>query len=229
MYDGCQLMILATIFLLLLAYPVYQFGLRGVTEPQAIRKYVPAFVVFGVLLLLTAAFAFNERLEALAPGDLPPLRTTEALRAQATDPQTDVLVLGAVGELQNGVTISTRPQTRFPLVLEGGSVSVLLGENVLALSWPRQGDRRVLEAGQPLVVVGSLQAADDVEADIDTALDRRYLVAETVYAGDITGYLDLLPRFALIPTMTALLSVILGMLLPLVPLLKWHNLRKRAS
>jgi len=222
-------MILATIFLLLLAYPTYQFGLRGVTDPQAIQKYIPAFMVFGLLLLLTAAFAFNERLEALAPGSLPPLRTLDAVQTLTPDPETDVLVLGVVGELQNGGTISTQPQTRFPLVLEGGSVGVLLGENMLALSWPRQGDRPVLESGQPLVVVGNLQAADGIEAETNTELDRDYIVAETVYAGDITGYRDLLPRFALIPTMTALLSVVLGVLLPLVPLFKWHNLRKRAS
>ena len=226
-------MILATIFLLLLAYLLYTFGLRRATTQAEALRFAPVFLVFGLLLFLTAVFALEERFTALKPLTLRPVTSLELLDEVATEKlgsyDPDMLLVGEVSQLPAGVTIAPIPQTAFNIRLqENGMVYILLGEEIQALSWPMANGRYRLSEGQPVTVLGTLQTSVDLSG-LDAGRDEQYFIAQVIYAGTLAEFRSFMPRFAIIPTMTLILSFVSGLIVIAAPFAYLRVLRNQSA
>jgi hypothetical protein len=226
-------MILATIFLLLLAYLLYTFGLRRATLRAEALRFAPAFLVFGLLLFLTAVFAMEERITALKPLTLRPVMSLELLDEVATEKlasdDPEMLLVGEVSQLPAGVTIAPIPQTAFNIRLqENGMVYILLGEAMQALGWPAINGRNTLSEGQPVIVLGTLQMSVDING-LDDGRAEQYFIAEVIYAGTLAEFQRFMPRFAIIPTMTLVVSVLSAFVVIATPFLYLRTLQQRSD
>jgi len=215
-------MILATILLVLLSYLLYQFGLRRTQAKPDVRFYLPAFVVFGALLLLTSIFALNDLLTALAPRSLEPIHTTAALREAfnvAEIGNEQVLLEGAIGEVPDGTIVSTSAQMVFPMQLDDDVITIMTDEDTLAIQWPQDDspdNPRVLATGQAITVLGLPTDATTVTAD-------------AIYAGDVQAYWNFIPRFAVLPSITLILSLIAGLVVMAIPFVRYRQLPPAAE
>jgi len=210
-------MILATLLLIILSYLLYQFGLRRTEVKPDVRLYIPGFIVFGALLLLTSIFALNDVLTAIAPQNLDPIRTVADLQdtietAEITSEQ--VLLVGTVGELPDGTLVTTATEMIFPMQLEDDTVDISTADDTLAIQWPQGDDPdgpRVLEPGQAIVVLATPQQQDLISA-------------EAIYPGTVEDYWAFLPRFVVLPGLTSILSLVAGLMVMAVPFVRYQRL-----
>lgn len=213
-------MILATIFLMLLGYGTYQFGLRHTQTRADVNKYFPAFIVFGFLLQLTALFALNDLIITLQPRGMTPIANLAELAEIPEDER--VLLVGQIGALPEGAVVSTVADLAFPLQVSGEEFIVLTDEDTFAIQWPRNPGNadgpRILEGGAAIVVLGEPAPAP---ADAVTALQ--------IFAGGLDAYRDSLLRFAIVPGLTLLISVITGLLVFAAPFIRRFRLPPAAA
>ncbi len=186
-------MIVASLFLMLVTYFTYRFLFTPIKTKAEVKKFIPAFVVFGLLFILVAIFSLSEWITGLSPRNLTPITTISEL-SQITPPAPDerpkrILLVGDVGsenrfELADGI-IETRPHNDF----------VLINANPSA---------------QTAILYGSL-TTDGV-------------VAKVIYVGGLDAYFTFLDRFAIIPILTIITSLIGALVTWAIPIRKWRTI-----
>lgn len=184
-------MIVASLFLILVTYFTYRFLLSPLKTKAEVKKFIPAFVVFGLLFVLVAIFSLSEWITGLSPRNLTPM-TAIAELSQIIPPAPDerskrILLVGDVGaentfQLADGI-IETIPHDDF----------VQINANPSA---------------QTAVLYGSL-GTDGV-------------VAKVIYVGSLDAYFTFLDRFAIIPILTIIISLIGALVTWMIPIRKWR-------
>ncbi|PJF21273.1 MAG: hypothetical protein CUN56_11920 [Phototrophicales bacterium] len=191
-------MIVVTILLGLLAYTLWRFGLKQAVTRRQVIRLVPAFVTFGVLLLLTAAFALSEYFDAREPRFLTPQTTTP----QLTDER--VVLIGTAHQ-------NTRAKDQLTVQLDDAPMT-FLNTDYLDGNWrQRSVDHYYLNAGDPVVVVAELR-------------NEKWFVT-FVYRGDYEGFLKFYERFAFVPLSTTIISVIMAILVIFISVPYYRKLR----
>lgn len=176
-------MIIATVFLLILTYGLYRYGLVRAKDRNGVLKLAPAFVVFGLLFLLTAIFALNDRLMTLGLLDL------------EDGPKNDRAML--VG------TLGAEPP-RIEVVLDDSTRSLDEDDETF---WIRQDDA---EVGADTIVITAERDNGSVYPDI-------------VFIGTRDEFRTYLNQAAIIPTFTLLLSLGLGIMTLLLPVIYFRR------
>lgn len=176
-------MIIATIFLLILTYGVYRYGLVRAKDRNGVLKLAPAFVVFGLLFLLTAIFALNDRLMTLGLLDL------------KDGPRNNKAML--VG------TLGAEPP-RIEIILDDSTRSLDEDDETF---WIGQDDA---EIGADVIVITAERDNGSVYPDI-------------VFIGTGEDFRTYLNRAAIIPTLTMLLSLGLGIMTLLLPVIYYRR------
>ena len=184
-------MIVATVLLTILSYGLYHFGLRKAESRQQVNRLLPAFLVFGLLLLLTGLFALSDRISTLAPVDLPPIRSLESWRDH--QPEGDkALFVGRAGN--TGVDSPT-----YQIILADGILELANDHTfiIAPIDHPAPG-------GEIVVVALIDREIGDLEMDI-------------LYAGTRGDFIAYLWTAAIIPTATLVVSFALGVIVLALP------------
>jgi hypothetical protein len=97
-----------------------------------------------------------------------------------------------------------------------------------ALGWPAINGRNTLSEGQPVIVLGTLQMSVDING-LDDGRAEQYFIAEVIYAGTLAEFQRFMPRFAIIPTMTLVVSVLSAFVVIATPFLYLRTLQQRSD
>lgn len=191
-------MIVASLFLMLVTYFTYRFLLSPLKTKAEVKKFIPAFVVFGLLFVLVAIFSLSEWITGLSPRNLTPI-TSFAELSQVTPSAPNerpkrILLVGNVGsentfQLADGI-IETIPHDDF----------VRINANPSA---------------QTAVLYGSLTLNG--------------VVADVIYMGGLEAYFSFLDRFAIIPILTIIISLLGALVTWMIPIRKWRTLNRTST
>ncbi len=196
-------MLLAFFFLIFVVYITYRFFLTSTSTPKAVNRLLPAFIVFGLLFMLVALFSLSEWKTALSPRNLSPISTLTELQTIETPTKDEksirVLLLGNAPE-----DITTSTIERFTLT--DGAVEITRAKNFVFIT-PTSSNSAVL--------LGRI-TQDGLEAEV-------------VFVGNIDQYFSFLDRYAIIPILTVILSVIGGFITWIIPLQYLWQLNKRTQ
>ena len=186
-------MIVASLFLMLVTYFTYRFLLSPIKTKADAKKFIPAFVVFGLLFVLVAIFSLSEWLTRLSPRNLTPITSIAELSQMTPSAPNErpkrILLLGDVGsdttfELTDGL-IEMIPHNDF----------VLINANPSA---------------QTAVLYGTLT--------------HNGVVTNVIYVGRLEAYFTFLDRFAIIPILTIVISLIGALVTWMIPIRKWRTI-----
>lgn len=184
-------MLLAFFFLIFVVYITYRFFLTKATTSPAIKRLIPAFIVFGLLFMLVAIFSLSEWMVALSPRNLSTIYTRaelEQLSQPLDDEKIRILVVGASPS-------DTQPDTIAQFGLVDDIIPIKLHKN-FALIRPAPSTTAVLYG----------------------YLTQNGVEAVVIYVGSQKSYFDFLDRFAIIPILTLVLSVWGGIITWIIPL-----------
>ncbi len=196
-------MIAATVMLAFFASGVLFFGLRGATTRQQVNRTLPALVTLAFLAFLTAFFAFGDYLDALLPNRLDPIESiAEYESRQPFERGTMILLVG-----QAGTFTPVRIASTFELDFPDGSLS-LAALSYSDINWDEDANEARF-----------LDAAADVVVQV-RVFDSEQIVVHTVFQGTHAQFLDYMPRFTTLPLITALLSVLVGVVCVVFPVMK---------
>lgn len=192
-------MLLALFFLMLVVYATYRFFLTRATTPEAVKRLLPAFIVFGLLFVLVTIFSVSEWMVALSPRNLSPITTISELEhiAPSTDDEKSIRVL-IIGQPIMDVTDNTVNQ----FLLTDGNINITQGKHFVMIA-PAPSDSAIL--------LGYVNP-NEVEASV-------------IYMGSQEAYFAFLDRFAIIPILTTVLSVIGAFITWITPLIYIRKLR----
>ncbi len=203
-------MIAATILLLILAWGVIVFGLRGATTREQVNRTLPALIVFGALSLLTAFFAFGDYLDAILPNRLEAIETQAQFEAQTPlEEREQVLIVGQTAGL-----IEFRVSDPTDITLTDDTPFSIRGSAYMAGRWDinAEDETRFLNDGSPVVV---LAVAEDTEN----------VVARYIFQGTYDEYIDFIPRFTVMPLATMIFSVLLAAMCFGLPVLALRRIK----
>lgn len=204
-------MIVATVFLIILGYSVYQFYLQRAIVRSDVLKLVPAFLVFGLLLLLVSLVSLSDTFSALAPADHPAIHTQAEFEAILdSDDAEKALLIGVVGAYEDG-------GDSIAVAFEDGGLTIAIDDDT-AVRVP--DDSGVLAEGGEVVVKVDLR---------DAVNDEAAFIAQEIYAGTRDDYIAFVERAALIPLITAGLSFLSGILTLIVPVVYYFRLPSAAN
>lgn len=193
-------MILADLFLLLVVYITYHFFLPSAQTKTAIWRFIPAFVVFGLLFILVAIFSLSEWLTALSPRNLSPISTVAEL-AQIPSPAPDDRPIRI---LLVGEPPTVAPPNISQFVMKDGVVDIVLDKNFVLVGAD--------ESSQTAVLLG--------------AITHSGVVARVIYKGDVAGYFVFLDRFAIIPILTIIMSVLGALITWSIPIRQLNSIQR---
>ena len=193
-------MILAGIFLILVVYFTYRFLLPSATTPAKVIKFVPAFILFGLLFLLVALFSLSDWMTAISPRNLSPISTIADLQKLTPTGDTAIRVL-LVGKAP---PIGTDILSRFEMT--DGAVEISLHKNFVMI------DTNLSEIA---VLLGRL------------GVDG--LVAEVIYFGTVESYFSFLDRYTVIPALTLFLSVLGALITWVIPVWRLWQVKKLSN
>lgn len=205
-------MIVATIFLAILASGVVVLGLRNASSREQVSRTVPALVTFGLLALLTAFFALGDVFDALLPGDLDPLESVAALEAEAPFDEGEAVLF--VGE--SATFTEYRATDVFDMTLDDGDFA-LTGDAYIASGWSQEDERTTLDAGEPVVVLARYTGSG-------LTFESRL-----IYVGTHESFLDFVPRFLVIPVITMVSSIVLALICFALPVIYYRRFPKERS
>jgi len=184
-------MLLAFFFLIFVVYITYRFFLTKATSSQAIKRLMPAFIVFGLLFMLVAIFSLSEWMVALSPRNLSTIYTRaelEQISKSLDDEKIRILLVGASPS-------DTQPNTIAQFGLVDGIIPIKLHKNFVIIR----------PAPFTTAVLYGYLTQDGVEAAV-------------IYVGSQKSYFAFLDRFAIIPIVTVILSVLGGIITWIIPL-----------
>jgi hypothetical protein len=203
--------IVATVFLIILGYSAYQFYLQRAIVRSDVLKLVPAFLVFGLLLLLVSLVSLSDTFSALAPADHPAIHTQAEFETILENAEAEkALLVGVVGAYEDG-------GDSIAVAFDDGGLTVGIDEDT-AVRVP--DDIGVLAEGGEVVVKVDLR---------DVANEETTFVAQEIYAGTRDDYIAFVERAALIPLITAGLSFLGGILTLIVPVVYYFRLPSAAK
>mgnify|MGYP001343476718 CR=1 FL=1 len=191
-------MIVASLFLILVTYFTYRFLLSPIKTKSEVKKFIPAFVVFGLLFVLVAIFSLSEWLTRLSPRNLTPI-TSIAELSQVTPSAPNerpkrILLVGDVGS-----------ENAFQLV--DGLIETIPHEDfVLINAYP---------SAQTAVLYGTLT--------------HQGVVTDVIYVGRLEAYFAFLDRFAIIPILTIVISLMGALVTWMIPIRKWRALNHTST
>ncbi|PJF30186.1 MAG: hypothetical protein CUN52_04590 [Phototrophicales bacterium] len=194
-------MIIADLFLILVVYITYRFFLPLAQTKPAVRRFIPAFVVFGLLFILVAIFSLSEWITALSPRNLSPISTVAEL-SQIPPPAPDdrpirILLIGEP-------PTASRPNiTQF--IMKDGVVDIALDKNFVLINTD--------QPSQTAVLLG--------------AITHSGVVAQVIYEGDVAGYFIFLDRFAIIPILTIIISALGALITWWIPIRRLNSIHRK--
>ncbi|MCU0479688.1 MAG: hypothetical protein MUE54_00590 [Anaerolineae bacterium] len=193
-------MLLAFFFLVIVVYATYRFFLTPSTTPQAVKRLIPAFIVFGLLFVLVAMFSLSEWMVALSPRNLSAITTRAELEgiAPSTDNEKSVRVL-LIGVLPP----DTLTDDIEAFSLADGTINIMQSKHFVMIA----------PAPAPSAVLLGYVTPDGVEASV-------------IYVGSQEAYFAFLDRFAIIPILTTVLSIIGALITWIAPLLYARKLNQ---
>ncbi|TVR21612.1 MAG: hypothetical protein EA396_07760 [Anaerolineaceae bacterium] len=201
-------MIVVTVILGIFAGGIIVFGLRGAQTRTAVNRTLPALITFAVLGFMTAFYAFGQYLNALLPVELEPITTSAEYEARQPLPVGEMALF--VGEMAGFTPVRTA--ATFGLVLDDGATLTITGTTYNDLLWDvTENESRFLPEGAGVVV----QAR---------ALENDRLLAYTVFQGTHDEFRDYMPRYATMPLVTAISSLILAVICVVLPFYKRRKL-----
>lgn len=190
-------MIVASLFLTLVTYFTYRFLLAPVKTKAAVKKFIPAFTVFGLLFVLVAIFSLSEWITGLSPRNLKPLQDTTAL-AQIPPP--------APNERPKRILLVGRVVSDTAFQLIDGIVPITHHKDFVFIN--------ANPSSQQAVLYGSLT--------------EQGVSAKVIYVGELQAYFRFLDRFAIIPILTIIFSLIGALVAWLIPIRKLQTIRERS-
>jgi hypothetical protein len=174
-------------------------------------KLVPAFLVFGLLLLLVSLVSLSDTFSALAPADHPAIHTQAEFETILENAEAEkALLVGVVGAYEEG-------GDSIGVAFDDGGLTVGIDEDT-AVRVP--DDIGVLAEGGEVVVKVDLR---------DAVNEETTFVAQEIYAGTRDDYIAFVERAALIPLITAGLSFLGGILTLIVPVVYYFRLPSAAK
>ena len=194
-------MIIATIFLLVIVYFVYQYFLQRANDITAVVRLLPTFFILALLLAAVGIVSLSDTLGALNDADRQTVETVEAF--DSLDSRVDVLVVGLVGSYEAGAAA-----IEVQLADDSMRFVVDLERTVFRALDP--GER--LRVDDPIVIV----------LHNDANVENGIAVASEIYAGEYDNYVAFAERTAFIPAVTAILSFVAALMTLFAPL--WRGL-----
>jgi hypothetical protein len=177
-------MIAATLLLGLLSYTLWRFGLKRATSREQVKRLAPAFVTFGLLLILTGLFSLNEWFFAREPRLLTPQTTLPTEIAERM-------------VLMGNISGNTRYSQEITIALEDGELA-FTNTDYLGTNWRKTNNSEYLNSGDPIVIV--------------TGIKHDVVHLEFVYRGEYEDFLSFYQRFMLIPLTTMIISFMMAIL-----------------
>lgn len=191
-------MIVASLFLMLVTYFTYRFLLSPIKTKSEVKKFIPAFVVFGLLFVLVAIFSLSEWLTRLSPRNLTPIATIAEL-SQITPP--------APTERPKRILLIGDMASDNTFQLADGLIETIPDEDFVQIN--------AYPSAQTAVLYGSLT--------------HQGVVTDVIYRGDLKAYFTFLDRFAIIPILTIIISLIGALVTWMIPLRKWRTLNRTST
>jgi hypothetical protein len=224
-------------FACLLAWLLYRFPLRRATTRAEVGKLALVFAFVGLFFLANALLAYQGRLSLLAAVNTSPISTGQAW-AEAENGAGVVLagLVSAENPLRAGGYVAaiecddgacTRDAPTGLLVALDGGEAVIGNDDFEARAWPTgAGDALFLAAGQPVVVVGTVERGV-ILLGPDRGKGTLSIRAEVVFAGSHQAFVARARRSLILPGVMIVVNLLAVAAVVLLPWVGWQRRARR--